>query len=192
MTITYVISNVIDRKSTLRHSKQTNHMGTSILRTEPWRRGTSFGLRQTLYNLSSTHQDLLPRPCKFSTSGRGSFDFPTSCNSVNCSRLWNLSQREICQKYFYYFFNLGMLMFYHIFIIWYVNHFGNHIYKLGCRLKFFHIFALLNRKILSRKCHFWQTIKHKFHRIINYFSLNPLKLLPSWYIPVLMSCIAKI
>lgn len=167
-------------------------MGTSILRTEPRRRGTSFGLRQTLYNLSSTHQDLLPRPCKFSTSGRGSFDVPTSCNSVNCSRLWNLSQREICQKSFYYFFNLGMLMFYHIFIIWYVNHFGNHIYKLGCRLKFFHIFALLNRKILSRKCHFWQTIKHEFHRIINYFSLNPLKLLPSWYIPVLMSCIAKI
>lgn len=137
------------------------------------------GLRQTLSNLSSTPQDLLPRPCKFSTSGRGSFDIPTSCSSASCSRLWNLSKREICQKSFYFFFNLGMIMFYHIFIIWHVTHFGNHIYKLGCMLKFFHIFALVNRKILSRKCHFWQTIKHEFHRIINYFSLNTLKLLPS-------------
>lgn len=137
------------------------------------------GLRQTLSNLSSTPQDLLPRPCKFSTSGRGSFDIPTSCSSASCSRLWNLSKREICQKSFYFFFNLGMILFYHIFIIWHVTHFGNHIYKLSCMLKFFHIFALVDRKILSRKCHFWQTIKHEFHRIINYFSLNTLKLLPS-------------
>lgn len=48
-------------------------------------------------------QDLLPRPCKFSTSGRGSFDIPTSCSSASCSRLWNLSKREICQKSFYFF-----------------------------------------------------------------------------------------
>lgn len=48
-------------------------------------------------------QDLLPRPCKFSTSGRGSFDIPTSWSSDSCCRLWNLSKREICQKSFYFF-----------------------------------------------------------------------------------------
>lgn len=61
------------------------------------------GLRQTLSDLSSTPQDLLPRPCKFSTSGRGSFDIPTSWSSDSCCRLWNLSKREICQKSFYFF-----------------------------------------------------------------------------------------